>query len=72
MDQQVLNRICEQIYQRFPQVSGRQPKVQSRPDQQHLLIFSGTVQAADGRKIAQTVRVVVSQDGRIVKTTASR
>lgn len=72
MDQQKLNQVCEQVYRRFPQVAGSRPKVQSRPDQQYLLVFQGAGQAADGRKIPQTVRVVVSADGKILKTTTSR
>ena len=72
IDSHTLNQICEQVYRRFPQVSGSRPKVQSRPDHQYLLVFNGAAQAADGRKIAQTVRVVVSQDGKIGKITTSR
>lgn len=72
MNQQVLNSVCQQVYRRFPAVSGSQPKVQPRAGDQFLLIFNGAAKAADGRKIAQTVRVVVSQDGKIVKVTTSR
>lgn len=72
MDRQVLNSVCEQIYRRFPEVSGSQPKMQSRPGDQHLLIFSGSSAAADGRSINRTVRVVVDPAGKIIKVTTSR
>lgn len=72
MDRQLLSSICDQIYRKFPEVSGKQPKVQSQPADQTLLIFSGSAAAADGRKIARTVRVVVDRSGKIVKVSTSR
>lgn len=72
MDRQLLNKVCNEIYHRFPEISGSEPKVQSRPDDQTLLIFNGSAKAADGHKIARTVRVVVNQTGRIIKVTSSR
>jgi hypothetical protein len=72
MNQQALNNVCQQVYRRFPEVSGSQPKVQTRADNQFLLIFNGAAKAVDGRKIAHTVRVVASPDGKIVKVTTSR
>lgn len=72
MDRQLLSNVCEQVYHRFPEVSGSRPKVQSRPGDQFLLVFTGASKAADGRKINQTVRVVVSQSGKIIQMTASK
>jgi hypothetical protein len=72
MNRQTLSNLCEQIYRRFPQVAGSQPKVQSRPDGQSLIIFRGTAKTADGRTISQTVRVVATPEGKIVKTTTSK
>ncbi len=72
MNAQVLGKVCQQVYRRFPELSGKSPQVQERPGQQFLLIFRGEAQAADGRKIAQTVRVVVSAAGKIVKVSSSR
>lgn len=72
MNRQALSSLCEQIYRRFPQVAGSQPTVQSRPDGQSLLIFRGTAKTADGHTINQTVRVVASPEGKIVKTTTSK
>ena len=72
MDQRMLTNVCEQVYRRFPEVSGSHPKVQPRPGDQFLLVFRGSSKAADGRKINQTVRVVVSQTGHIVQMTASK
>jgi len=72
MDRQTLSSICEQIYRRFPQVTGSKPAVQNRPDGQFLLIFKGSARAADGRAIPATVRVVANESGKIIKTTSSK
>lgn len=72
MDRQALNSVCEQVYRRFPEVSGSQPKVQSRPNEQFLVVFTGVGHTADGRKITHTIRVVANQAGKIIKVSTSR
>ena len=72
MNQQILASVCEQVYRRFPQVTGSRPTVQNRPGSQFLLIFHGSSQAADGRTVAHTIRVVASEAGKIIKITSSR
>jgi hypothetical protein len=72
MNQQILASVCEQIYHRFPQISGSRPSVQNRPGSQFLLIFRGSSRSADGRTIAHTIRVVASEAGKIIKVTSSR
>jgi hypothetical protein len=71
-NRQTLASICEQVYRRFPEVAGIQPRVQEQPGDHLLLIFHNSVKAADGRSISRTVRAVVSPDGKIVKLTTSR
>lgn len=72
MDRQILSDVCEQIYRRFPQVSGSRPSVQNRPDGQFTLVFKGAARAADGAAVPTTVRVVVNAAGKITKTTCSK
>lgn len=72
MDRQILSSICEQIYRRYPQVTGKRPNVQDRPDGQFLLVFKGSTKAADGKTVPTTVRVVVNASGKIAKTTCSK
>ena len=80
MDNKHLDSICKQIYKRFPEVSGYHPKVQtqnlphgnSESTSQYLLIFQGSRTTADGKSINRIVRVVVSEQGRILKVTTSR
>lgn len=72
MDREILSSICEQIYRRYPQVTGKRPAVQNRPDGQFLLVFKGSAKAADGKAVPTTVRVVVSAAGKIAKATCSK
>jgi hypothetical protein len=72
MNQQILARVCEQVYRRFPEVTGSRPDVQNRPGSQYLLIFRGSAKSADGRAISHTVRIVASADGQIIKVSSSR
>jgi hypothetical protein len=72
MEQQKIIAICNQVYQKFPEVRGAQPSVASHGENQILLIFKGRAQAADGKTINRIVRVVASTDGKISKMTTSR
>jgi hypothetical protein len=71
-NKQSLASICEQVYRRFPEISGVQPRVQEQGVDQLLLVFHGSARTADGKSISRTVRVVVSPAGKIVKMTTSR
>lgn len=72
MDIQLLNQICSKIYQSHPEVKGARPKVQPYGDGGHLLIFEAKAKTEDGKTLTHTLRVVVSADGKIKKTTTSR
>jgi hypothetical protein len=76
MDAKAIDKICGQIYRRFPEVSGSKPKVQTqdadRDEQNYLMIFKGSGTTADGKKIDRTVRVVATGAGKILKVTTSR
>jgi hypothetical protein len=71
-DQQNLANICEQVYRRFPEVAGKQPRVFPQAEGQLLLVFHATAKTSDGRALPRTVRVVVSAAGKIVKMTTSK
>jgi hypothetical protein len=72
MDKSALEKVCRQIYQRFPPLKDKRPKVSKQTDARYLLVFSGSSTTPDGRTIQQTVRVIASDDGRIIKTSMSR
>ena len=66
-----LASICRQVYKKFPEVNGVLPRERAQGSQT-LLIFEGSAQTANGKTIKRVVRVVVSDEGKIVKTTTSR
>jgi hypothetical protein len=72
MDRQSIDKVCEQIYRRFPDVAGVRPKVSSYTDDQSLLIFQTKAKTANGHSITRTVRVVATADGKVKKATTSR
>lgn len=72
MDRETLEKICEKIYKKFPEVSGKKPTVRPQTEDQILLIFNGQAATADGHLMPRTIRVVVSPTGKIIKTTTSR
>jgi hypothetical protein len=71
MERSSLVSICNQVYRKFPEMSGVQPKVTTRPDNQFLLVFKTSVAVADGRSLPRAVRVVASAEGKILKMTTS-
>lgn len=78
MNARFLQSISSQVYRRFPEVKGSQPKVQSqnsgssRDASTYLIIYRGRATTADGRSIQRTVRVVANGEGKILKMTTSR
>jgi hypothetical protein len=72
MDAATKKKVEEQIYKKFPDVSGSHAKVSERPNDQYLFVFTGKAKLADGKSITHTIRVVVNESGKILKTTTSR
>ena len=72
MDKKALDKVCKNIYSRFPPMKNARPKVSRQGENRFLLIFSGSGETPDGKTIKQTVRVVATDDGNIIKTSMSR
>lgn len=84
MDPKAIKSIVAQVYRRFPEFNGSQPKVrlQTAPQAKsapakptYLLTFRSTAKAlsSSGEKsITRWVRVVASESGKIIKITTSR
>jgi len=72
MDDKALDQVCKKIYRRFPSLKNKRPKVSKQGDDRYLLVFSGSGETPDGKSIQQTIRVVASNDGNILKTSMSR
>jgi hypothetical protein len=72
MDKNGIEKVCKKIYQRFPPLKGVHPKVSKQSGDNYLLVFSSAGTTPDGKTIQNTVRVVASAEGRIIKTSMSR
>jgi hypothetical protein len=68
----VLEKACRNVYKQVPFIDGSKPKIQSRPNDQWLLVFEKTAQGAGDKSIHHTVRVVVDKSGKIIKLSTSR
>jgi len=72
MDNSALEKVCKSIYRRFPPLKDKRPRVTRQGEDHYLIVFSGSGESPDGKIIQQTVRVVATEDGKIVKTSMSR
>lgn len=72
MDKNAVDRVCKSIYRRFPPFKNTHPKISQQSEDRYLLIFSGSGETPNGKKIQQIVRVVATNDGKIIKTSMSR
>lgn len=72
MDSNAIQAICKTVCQRFPEMKGARPSVQSYGETQVLLVFKASATTADSRSMPRTVRVVASKEGKISKITTSR
>lgn len=72
MQRNVLEKVCQQVYRRFPNLKNKKPNVTSQGKDRYLLVFSGSGKTPDGKTIRQKVRVVADESGRILKTSTSR
>jgi hypothetical protein len=67
-----LDEIYHKVYQKFPEVEGKKPVRHSQPDGKTLLVFKGEGKSSNGIKIPRVVRVLIDQNGKILKMTTSR
>ncbi len=72
MDNTTLTAVNKKIYAKFPEVRGAKPKVTDYAEKQYLIIYSGMALSSNGKPIPRTVRAVVDESGKIIKTTTSR
>lgn len=72
MDRSAIEKVCQKVYRRFPDLKSKRPRVSSQGNGRFLLLFSGSATTPDGMSISQTIRVVADEQGRILKTSTSR
>lgn len=81
MKQTTLYSISQEIYRRFPEIKGISPKVHARPTPQaksvaasptYLLTYNNRGSTPENKSLPRWVRVVVNEQGKILKITTSR
>jgi hypothetical protein len=86
MDARILNDVIRQIQRRFPEMTGVRPKVQAQrasaqrasaqgagqANGTYLLTFQNHVRVAGGQSLPRALRVVVNEEGKILKISTSR
>jgi len=81
MNERVITNICREVYRRFPEMRGTRPKVQNygsekaraaNPSPKFLLVFQGKGETVSQKPLSYIVRVVVNEQGKILKMSMSR
>lgn len=82
MDPETVSRIAAQVYKKFPDVKGKKPRIRAqnanggakskKQTNTFLLTFRGFGSGPGGKKIPRLVRVVASNNGKILKVSTSR
>lgn len=71
MEAALVKKINQQVYKRFPELRGANPKIQ-KLDKNILLIYQSRVRLPDDHLINRTIRVVADEQGEIVKMSTSK
>lgn len=72
MEAAALDRICRDVYRKFPEMNGIKPRLQANETGGQVLMFATRVQTGDGRSMKRLVRVSVSPEGRVLKMSTSK
>lgn len=72
MDDNSVEKVCNIVYSRFPFLRGQRPSISKQGEGNFLFLFSSIGNSPDGKLIQQTIRVVASEGGKILKTSMSR
>jgi hypothetical protein len=72
MEKQVIQSICEKVYKAYPMVQGVIPEVRPQPNGTQLLVFESKGKVSAQKAIPIQVRVIVDENGKIVKLSSSR
>jgi len=81
MKKELIQAVSRKVYRRFPEVRGKKPKVQmcNSPrgrsilrSHAYLLTFRSHATTSTGKTLPYYVRVVVNEEGKILKITMSR
>lgn len=81
MDKQLIEKINQQVYRKFPEMKGSKPSIEKNYGAQaksagsstkHLLVYSTMAKNLNGTEIPRRVRVVTDHQGKIIRISTSR
>lgn len=72
MPKAYIEKVNRKVFRQFPELEGKSPSISSRPDGESLYTYKGSVDLPNGKSMSRVVRVVVNENGRILKLTSSR
>ena len=81
MDREIIRVVNKEVYRRFPEMVGKEPKVRSQRASQnnaensvktYLLVYSNSVQVLAGNTLHRYIRVTINEKGKILKISTSR
>jgi hypothetical protein len=72
MEKQIIQSICEKVYKQYPIVEGVYPEINPQPNGNHLLVFESKGKISTQKAIPIQVRVIVDENGKIIKLSSSR
>jgi len=72
METKSIEKVNQKIYRQYPPLANKKPKVSKQGEGRYLLIYTSAGTSPDGKNIQQKIRVVATEDGRILKTSMSR
>lgn len=72
MSESIKEKVSKKVYRQFPELAGKSPSLSSRPGGETLYTYKGNVKLPNGKSMSRVVRVVVNENGRILKLTSSR
>lgn len=72
MDNVTLQKVINTIYSEYPKTRGGSPRISRQANGRNLLVFSFFDTLPGSKSIQQNLRVVVDDQGRILKKSISR
>lgn len=72
VDSGVIGKVNREVYRKYPACVGKEPTISKQGETRFLFIYRAENKLSDGNVMRQTIRVVCTDSGDIVKMSASR
>lgn len=72
MNAAAVEKVCQQVSQKFPALRGIRPRISSYEGNKFLLVFQTSSRTVSGHELTQLIRVVADESGKIIKLSTSK